>query len=221
LLKESDNDTPHLIYVPEIPFTDVQFIADVARVHQQLGRVFVVVAEGIRDANGKIIGQQGEQDALGRTIYGLSSSPAFYLAGCVREQLGLQTRVLRPGVIGRSFSTCVSEVDRAEAFHVGEAAAKLLADGERGVMVSIPSLNPSPLRREGLQNDAGFDVVPLADVANADIKRLPREYMDESGTMISAAFRDYALPLIGDVPPVVRLVTNKQARDEKQSHGVT
>jgi hypothetical protein len=48
-------------------------------------------------------------------------------------------------------------------------------------------------------------MISLPDVANADIKRLPREYMDENGTMINEAFRKYALPLIGDVPPIVRL----------------
>ena len=222
LLKESDADAPHLIYVPEILFTDVQFIADVARVHGQLGRVFVVVAEGIRDAAGNIVGQQGEKDALGRTIHGLGNGPAMYLGQKVRAELGLQTRVLRPGVIGRALSACVSEVDRAEAYRVGEVAAKLLADGVSGVMVSIPipSLNPSPLRREGLQNDAGLSltnpygdhigVVRLSEVANADIKRLPREYMNDEGTMISEAFRAYALPLIGDVPPIVRLKINQR-----------
>jgi 6-phosphofructokinase 1 len=205
LLKESDADAPHLIYVPEIPFTDVQFMADVARVHGQLGRAFVVVAEGIRDSEGNIVGQGGEKDSLGRTIHGLGNGPAMYLGQRVREQLGLQTRVLRPGVIGRALSACVSEVDRTEAYRVGEVAARLLASGISGMMVSIPSLNPSPLRREGLQNDAGFDIVALADVAGADIKRLTREYMDAAGTMISEAFREYGLPLIGDVSPVVRL----------------
>ena len=55
--------------------------------------------------------------------------------------------------------------------------------------------------------------IALADVAGMDIKRLPREFMDKTGTMINDAFRAYALPLIGEVSPVVRLgkdILNRQ-----------
>jgi 6-phosphofructokinase len=215
LLKESDADAPHLIYVPEIPFTDLQFMADVACAHQQFGRAFVVVAEGIRDAAGNIVGQGHEKDALGRTIHGLGNGPAMYLADKVREQLGLQTRVLRPGVIGRSLSACVSEVDRDEAYRIGETAAHLLADGISGVMVIQEQAN-----RRG-----GFETLPytsigralLSEVANADIKRLPRAYMDAAGTMMSEAFRAYALPLIGEISPVVRLRNKPTSNHENLS----
>ncbi|MEO8609458.1 MAG: diphosphate--fructose-6-phosphate 1-phosphotransferase [Chloroflexota bacterium] len=209
LLKESDEDAPHLIYVPEIPFTDLQLIADVACVHGQLGHVFVVVAEGIRDAAGEVIGRQGEKDTLGRTIHGLGSGPAMYLAGQVHQQLGLQVRVLRPGVIGRAMSACVSEVDREEAYRLGEAVARLLADGESGVMVQNTGLSPT---------NPYMATIPLATVAGADIKRLPRDYMDANGKMISEAFRDYALPLIGDVQSVARLKkTNLNHRDTESA----
>ncbi len=204
LLKASDEDAPHLIYVPEIPFTDVQFIADVARVHGRLGRVFVVVAEGIRDAMGEIIGQQGEKDALGRTIHGLSAGPAAYLTTLVRERLALQTRFFRPGLIGRSLSACVSEVDQDEAYRVGETAGKLLAHGASGVMVTLEHVH-----RRGLSPTNPYKgniaTIPLAEAAFADIKRLPRAYLNVDGTMISEAFREYALPLIGKVSPVLRL----------------
>jgi ATP-dependent phosphofructokinase / diphosphate-dependent phosphofructokinase len=210
LLKESDDDAPHLIYVPEIPFDETQFLADVTRVHKQLGRVFIVVAEGIHDTDGKIIGQQSEKDALGRTIHGLSAGPAAYLTTLVRERLSLQTRFFRPGLIGRSLSACVSEVDYNEAYRVGETAGKLLVAGASSVMVSVPSLNPSPLHGEALQEGSYFDTVPLVIAAMADIKRLPRDYMNADGTMISEAFRDYALPLIGDVSPVLRLKNIKE-----------
>lgn len=42
--------------------------------------------------------------------------------------------------------------------------------------------------------------VPLDEVAGAE-KLLPRHYLDDSGTMISEAFKAYALPLIGSPPP--------------------
>lgn len=192
LLKESDDDAPHLIYVPEIPFDEAQFLEDVMRVHKRVGRVFIVIAEGIRDAAGQIIGQQGEKDTLGRTIHGLAAGPAIYLTTLVRERMGLQTRFFRPGLIGRSLSACVSEIDYNEAHRVGETAEKLLAHGASSVMVT-------------LERNFLLGTIPLIDVARADIKRLPRDYMNADGTMISDAFRDYALPLIGETMPVMRL----------------
>lgn len=209
LLKMSDDEAPHLIYVPEIPFTDLQFIADVQRVHERLGRAFVVVAEGVRDASGKIIGQGSETDSLGRTIYGLSSSPAAYLAGQVREKLGLQTRVLRPGVIGRALSACVSEVDREEAFRTGAVVAHSFENGDRDKMVTIS--------RDPLDTySCSIDLTPFRFISGRR-EDLRRSYMDATGTMISDAFRAYALPLIGDVPPIVRLGNRKERQGKEIS----
>lgn len=206
LLKESDDDAPHLIYVPEIPFDEAQFLADVTGVHKRLGRVFIVVAEGIRDTDGKVVGQQSEKDALGRTIHGLSAGPAAYLTTVVHERLGLQTRFFRPGLIGRSLSACVSEVDHDEAYRIGEAAGKLLAAGESGLMVTLERVNDRGLSA----TNPYISTVSLAEAAHADIKRLPSAYLNSDGTMISEAFRDYALPLIGKVSPVLRLKNIKE-----------
>lgn len=229
LLKESDDDAPQLVYVPEIPFDEAQFIDDIAQVHNRLGRVFVVAAEGIRTPNGQFVGGRAMNDStdpLGRTVFALTPGVAAYLTERVRDRLGLQTRFFRPSLIGRSLSACVSEVDRTEAYQVGETAARLLADGQGGVMVSIPSLNPSPLHREGLETPpphcmerglGGGDklpytsTIPLAEVARADIKHLPRAYLNAAGNGVTPAFREYALPLIGNVPPIVRLDKARKA----------
>lgn len=198
LMKQSEDEAPHLIYVPETPFDENQFLSDIVRVHQQLKRVFVVIAEGIRDLHGVPIGGENLTDALGRTLYSLSDGPAFYLARLTQEKLGLQTRCLRPNTIGRSSSACASEVDRVEAQMAGESAAQLLSNDQTGFMVTLERAAASPYR-------CITGTAPLIDVANDKVRTLPREFMDASGTMISDAFRDYALPLIGDIPPIIRL----------------
>src|SRR5690606_19168510 len=53
--KERRDEAPHLVYVPELPFAEEQFLTEVEQVHRRLGRVFVVVAEGLRDAAGRFI----------------------------------------------------------------------------------------------------------------------------------------------------------------------
>jgi 6-phosphofructokinase len=191
LLKENEDDAPHLVYVPEIAFDETQFLEDVRRVHSRLGRVFVVIGEGIRKANGEFIAAKGAQtDSLGRVVYSLSPGAGMALADLIRQHLGLQARVLRPGLIGRALTSCISEVDRQAAALVGTEAVRQLANGLSDYMVTL----------EG----AAAGRITLAEVSG-QLKLLPREYMNNAGNMITVAFTDYAKPLIGDIQPLVRL----------------
>src|SRR6185369_16868557 len=56
LARQHPEDGPHLVYCPERVFTMEAFLADVARVHKELGRCVVAVSEGIHDAQGQLIG---------------------------------------------------------------------------------------------------------------------------------------------------------------------
>ena len=199
--KETEGEAPHLVYVPEVPFSQESFLEDVTRIHRTLGRVFVVVSEGIRDSDGEFVGQHKLKigsDAFGHVIHSLTHGVAAYLSDLVRQTLGLQARFLRPGLIGRAMSNCVAETDRQEALQVGKAAVSHLAAGRSGNMVTLERVSNHPYAW-----DTGL--VPLSDVANAE-KLLPREYVNEAGNMIASAFWDYALPLIdGPLPPLARL----------------
>lgn len=198
--KESDDDAPHLVYVPEIPFDEAQFLDDAARVHARLGYVFVVVGEGIRDAAGAFIGQAQVEarDVMGRALHSIGAGASSHLAALARQRFGWQARALRPGLVGRSFSACVSETDRAEAELAGAAAVERLAAGASGFMVTLERVSAAPYRCV-----AGAQ--PLDACAGRE-KLLPREYMNAAGNMVTPAFADYALPLIGGpLPPLARL----------------
>jgi len=200
--KASWMEAPHLVYVPEVPFDEGRFLDDVASVHDQLGRVFVVVSEGIRDAGGQFVGQHklsgGGSDAFGHVVHSLTIGVAAYLTDVVRERLGLQARFLRPGLIGRAMSACVAETDRREALQVGRDAVAYLAAGRSGSMVTLERTSDEPyVCQTGL--------APLADVANAE-HFLPREFVNDAGNMVTQAFKTYAWPLIdGPLSPLARL----------------
>lgn len=200
--KEEENEAPHLVYVPEIPFDEACFLEDVARVHSRLGRVFVAACEGLRDASGQFIGQRilesGNTDAFGHTLVALTAGVASYLTDLVREELQLQARFLRPALIGRVMSACVSETDRREALEVGRQAVAHLAAGQSDFMVTLERHSEQPY-------SFGTGLAPLSEVANKE-KLLPRDFLNEEGNMISQAFKDYALLLIdGPLPPLARL----------------
>jgi 6-phosphofructokinase 1 len=199
--KQDEADAPHLIYAPEVAFDEGQFLDEVSRIHRRLGRVFVVVCEGVRDGEGRPVGEhqmKGRRDAFGHTLHTMTTGVAAYLADLAGEKLGLRARFLRPVLIGRAMSACVSETDRREALQVGQAAVTHLVAGRSGLMVTLERVSNEPYRCE-------TGVAPLAEVANAE-KLLPPEFIDETGVMVTPAFREYALPLIGgELPPLARL----------------
>lgn len=195
--QERDADAPHLIYVPERPFVPAAFLADVRQAHRAYGYVVVVVAETVRDAAGQplgVVGQQGE-DAFGHRLVG---GAAQALVGLVREELGLRARFDRPGDLQRMSSVCVSSVDRDEAYRVGRAAVRAAIAGITEKMVTL-------VRTPGPAYACETGLVDLDLVANAQ-RLLPVEYLNAAGTGVTQAFREYALPLIGEpLPRHVRL----------------
>jgi 6-phosphofructokinase len=200
--KVDEDEAPHLVYVPEIPFDEQRFLNDVTHIHARLGRVFIVVCEGVRDTDGNYVGQHqltGEtRDAFGHALPTLTAGVASYLSDLVVQQLELQSRFLRPVLIGRGFSDSIAEIDRREALSVGRKAVAHLAEGKSGFMVTIERRSDSPY-----QSETGLAL--LVDVANAE-KRLPRHYINDAGNNINSNFIDYALPLIdGPLHPLARL----------------
>lgn len=200
--KDSEDQAPHLIYVPEVTFNEDRFLTSISHVHARLGRVYVVVCEGIKDEAGRFIGEHivkpDHKDQFGHTLVALTAGVAFYLSNLVREKLGLQSRFLRPALVGRTFGPYVSEIDRKEAFDVGRTAVINLVADETNFMVSLERLSDRPY-------SFGTRKVPLLEVANKE-KLLPSEFINPSGNMITEAFKDYALPLIdGLLPPIAQL----------------
>ena len=46
---------PNLIYVPERPFNEEEFLEDVSRLYEKLGGVVVVASEGLKNADGTLL----------------------------------------------------------------------------------------------------------------------------------------------------------------------
>ena len=58
------------------------------------------------------------------------------------------TRFLRPSLIGRALSACVSETDRREAWLVGQKAVQHLMEGQSGYMVTLERRSDEPYQCE-------------------------------------------------------------------------
>ncbi|MBQ9693138.1 MAG: diphosphate--fructose-6-phosphate 1-phosphotransferase, partial [Kiritimatiellae bacterium] len=105
LARQDPDDGPHLVYVPERPFTVDGFVNDVAACMQRYGRCVVAVSEGIRGADGRAIAESfsTETDAHGN-VQLTSGALGENLAAVIRECLKIKrVRADTFGFIQRCF----------------------------------------------------------------------------------------------------------------------
>jgi ATP-dependent phosphofructokinase / diphosphate-dependent phosphofructokinase len=186
--KRDDSDPPHIILIPEQPFVVGHFLEQVEAVYRRLGYVIVVAAETVRDEKGQALGSAG-QTGTDAFQHPLLSGAAQHLVELVNRELKLRARFDKPGDLQRMASTSISPVDRAEAYLVGQMGLRALVEGESDKMVAL-------VRRNEPSYYCTTALIDLAQVANVQ-RLLPDEYLEDNKTMVTRAFRDYALPLIG------------------------
>jgi len=187
LAKETPDDPPHLIYLPERGVAVDQIVADVEQVYSRLGYCVVAVSEGAKDEKGEDLGSgRGDVDAFGHMLKG---GVVEFLDQTIKDRLKLRTRYDKPGYLQRSFASLQSPVDREEAYQVGRRAVQAAIHGDTGKMVTI-------LRQPGEEYSIEYGLAPLALVANKE-HIVPASYINAQGNGVTDAFIRYARPLIG------------------------
>ena len=194
LSKRLQKDAPQFVWPPEAPFSERKFLRLVRGYLKKLGYCVLVVAETARDAHGEPVAARGRKfdaDAFGHPRI---TGAAEYLCTLAKEKLGVRARWDKPGTIQRMSSAHFSETDLKEAKNCGTWAVRYAVAGRTDCMVIMR-------RRSGRRYVIKYDTVPLAGVANAE-KRLPPAYFDRRTMLPTAAFKRYALPIVGPVLPV-------------------
>jgi 6-phosphofructokinase 1 len=182
------NDAPHILLFPEIAFDAEKFLAKVDECVCRVGYCVVVASEGIRDQQGKLLGEHGGLDAFGHPqLGGVAPSLAEY----IKNHLGYKTHWAVADYLQRAARHLASQTDLDQAYALGRSAIDALLAGTTDIMLSIKreKNHPYPSYSWSIEQ-AALDQV-------AKIERcLPRDYIDASGFKISSACRDYLFPLI-------------------------
>lgn len=195
LARSGDGDGPDLIYLPELPFDEEQFLRDVKRLHEEKGGVVVVASEGLKNADGKPIVDPIFQ--VGRAVY--YGDVGSHLANLVIRKLGIKARSEKPGLAGRASVAYQSSVDREEAILVGATAVKAALAGENGVMVGLK-------RVEGKEYKVETMLIPIEQVMLEE-RTMPKEFIHPNGHDVTDAFVEWCRPLLGE--PIRKYVTFK------------
>ncbi|MEC8043414.1 MAG: 6-phosphofructokinase [Verrucomicrobiota bacterium] len=214
--KENPNDAPHLIYLPELPFSKDKFVDDVQRILKKNKYCLVIVGEGLIDKDGNYVANSATgQDAFGHQQLG---GVGDFLANHIEENLAVKARSSKLGTGQRAAAHCSSKTDNDEAFMAGQAAVKAAIEGETDKMVIL-------VRAEGDAYSCETSLAPLSEIANG-VKEIPQDWISEDGVSMTAKFIKYCQPLVqgevevpyeNGVPNYVRL-SNRRVRKVLDPH---
>jgi ATP-dependent phosphofructokinase / diphosphate-dependent phosphofructokinase len=185
---------PLVLLFPEIAFDEAAFLAAVDARVKTFGYCCVGVSEGLRNAQGELMGEAGTKDAFGHAQLG---GVGPQIAAIVKERLRHKYHWAVADYLQRAARHLASKTDLDQSYAVGKAAVELALRGHNAVMPAIVRVSDRPYRWK-------LSVAPLADVANRE-KMLPRNFITRDGYGITARARAYLAPLIrGEAPPPYR-----------------
>lgn len=189
LAKVTEDDAPHFIYLPEIPFSFEQFDKDVRTALDKYNYAVVAVSEGIKDKDGNYISEMTSQtmqkDAFGHVqLGGVSSILECY----VSQNICKKVRSVNFSTIQRSAAHCASLTDNEEAYLCGQMAVRYAIEGHTGKMVGL-------FRENTAEYGCETQLIDLDDVANKE-RIIPREWVNEEGNFVKEQVTDYIRPLI-------------------------
>ena len=188
VLKANDENAPHLIYLPETPFSVERFLEDVKRMLVEHNAVVVAVSEGLKLSDGEYAAeefQSGHDDAFGHKYL---SGIGKCLENIVRKEIGCKVRSIELNVMQRCASHMASKTDVDESVKIGEEAVKAAVKGETGKMMAFKRISDRPYFSEIVTVDA-------KEVANKE-RLFPKEWINNQGNNVTAFALDYFLPLI-------------------------
>ncbi|MBR2939897.1 MAG: diphosphate--fructose-6-phosphate 1-phosphotransferase [Kiritimatiellae bacterium] len=200
LARVRPDDGPHLIYLPEVPFSEAKFVKDVKATIKKYGRCVCAISEGIRGKDGIPIGAKladGEKDSHGNVQMSGTGALGDALAKLLKAKAGVKrVRADTFGYLQRSFPGIASRQDRNEARGAGLSAVICsLLEKKAGVFCGTIGIERRKTKRYGVN----FVYRPIADAAKFT-RSVPKEYIAKNGHDVTPAFIEYARPIVGDLP---------------------
>ena len=194
--KKDAADPPHIILMPEVPFSRDNFLQAVAKAQKKFGFVSIVCGEGITNADGSPVSASETRDKFNNVEFGAmgGTSAAMMLHRMISDEFGWRGEFQ----VTESLQMCAADravkLDIDEAFGCGQRAVKLAESGTSGVMVT---LNRTSKLGETYASD--FGTIELSKVA-VDARPMPAKFITKDGLFVTKAFLDYIQPLVGEMP---------------------
>jgi ATP-dependent phosphofructokinase / diphosphate-dependent phosphofructokinase len=190
---EDEIDGPHLVYVPERPFSVARLIDEIKAVRSRHGRCVVAMSEGVTGIDGRpLVESLVSPDRIERDAHGnvqLSGGDlGLAVQAAVSEAMpGTRVRVDTFGFLPRGFIGIINPTDASEAFAAGAFAAEVAETGSGSVALHHDGRTTLMKR------------VPLASVAGMT-RTMPDAFLDPSASRLSPEGRAYFRRLLPERP---------------------
>ena len=205
--KSTEEDGPHLVYVPEKIFNINTFLNEVKDVYDALGRCVIAISEGVHNKDGEYFlqtyadqtgsGLAGKTDSHGNIQLSGSGALGDTLTNIVSEHIdGARVRADTFGYLQRSFIADISQVDAEEAERVGQHAVIASKELDSGSVILKRQLSE--------KYHCDVEVVDLHKVAK-HTKDMPEEFLDSTKPYVTNDFFEYAMPLTGGIEPKTQI----------------
>ena len=176
------NEAPHLVYLPEVPFSMGQFINDVQQERKKHRSVVIAVSEGIQFSDGTYV----SQPQSGETEY---TGVGQVLERALVSTVGGKVRSVVLNVLQRCSGHLLSQTDITEARRMGTFAVRHALAGETGKVMSFERISNAPYL-------VNIGVVPVEDILQGGIKKFPLEWISSENNDLTQQALDYMVPLI-------------------------
>lgn len=192
LARNSYNESPNLIYLPERDFSTFQFINDLNELLKVHKNVIVAVSEGIHDSKGNYLSSTSA--AADRFGHAQLSGTGKALEHLVSSTIGCKVRSIELNVLQRSAMHISSLTDINEAFGLGQQAVH---DAEMGLTSIMLTLN----RESNDPYTITMGNIPVSEVANR-AKTVPLDWINKEGNDVEPCMISYLQPLIEGEPHI-------------------
>jgi 6-phosphofructokinase 1 len=194
---------PDFVITTELPFDVDAFAEKAAERYRRERNLVIVVAEGARDMQGRLLSESGERDAFGHVRLGGSSQ---WLAEALKERLARERGLLSASgisaVIASYLQRCGSPVaaDRDMGLLLGRKAVEVLLRGKSG-LVACPVLDGDVLRAAALSVD---DVLPRDEEGTIIPRVVDGRLYDGENYCITESGAAYFERFLGRIPAPYR-----------------
>jgi 6-phosphofructokinase 1 len=194
LVKKTESDAPHLIYIPERPLSRERFISEVKECINKNRWVSIVCGEGILWEDGTPVASLQTQNNFSNIEFGAMGGGSAALT--LHKIINQETKYRGEFQITESLSMCAidraSKIDLEEAYACGVKAIQLAEEGLSGVMVSLHRISSSPYQVE-------LKTVSLNEVA-LHTRPMDDKYINDQGNFVTNEYIKYIQPLVGELP---------------------
>lgn len=194
LARKYEGDNPVLIYLPEVPFSQDKFLAQIKEALETRNNLVVCVSEGIQDKDGTFICEYASDAGVDNFGHKMLTGCGKYLENLVKNQLGIKVRSVELNVSQRCSSPCQSLTDAKEAENAGRFGVSQALKGQTGMMTAF-------LRQPDQEYNISYSLVDVNEVCNKE-KTVPVNWITEDGSDLTEEFLSYVLPLIQGSPEI-------------------